>query len=75
MLKFKNGRGGFTPLEIKIPKWKRRGFLTGFTLIELLVVISIIAMLMSITLPSLNSAREAGKRIVCMNNLRQLTIA
>lgn len=47
----------------------------GFTLIELLVVISIISMLMSILLPGLSRAREAGKRIVCLSNLRQLTLA
>jgi prepilin-type N-terminal cleavage/methylation domain-containing protein/prepilin-type processing-associated H-X9-DG protein len=46
----------------------------GFTLIELLVVISIISMMMSITLPSLNRAKEAGKRVVCLSNLRQLTL-
>jgi prepilin-type N-terminal cleavage/methylation domain-containing protein/prepilin-type processing-associated H-X9-DG protein len=47
----------------------------GFTLIELLVVISIIAMLMSIMLPGLSSAREMGRRVVCQSNMRQLTIA
>lgn len=47
----------------------------GFTLVELLVVISIIAMLMSITLPSLNRARELGKRVVCLSNMRQLTFS
>lgn len=47
----------------------------GFTLIELLVVISIMAMLMSILLPGLNRARESGKRVVCLSNLRQLTLA
>ena len=46
----------------------------GFTLIELLVVISIMSMLMSILLPSLNRAREAGQRVVCSSNMRQLTM-
>lgn len=46
----------------------------GFTLIELLVVISIISMMMSMMLPALTKAREQGRRTVCLNNLRQLTI-
>lgn len=48
---------------------------SGFTLIELLVVISIIAMLMSILLPGLSRAREAGKCVVCLSSIRQLTLA
>lgn len=47
----------------------------GFTLIELLVVIAIIALLMAILIPALHSAGEHGKRAVCLNNLRQLTLA
>jgi prepilin-type N-terminal cleavage/methylation domain-containing protein/prepilin-type processing-associated H-X9-DG protein len=55
-------------------KHRGRAHTAGFSLVELLVVITIVGVLIALLLPAVQSAREAARRVSCLNNLHQIAV-
>lgn len=61
------------PIAISVARTRRRR--PAFSLIELLVAVAVMTLLVSILLPSLNSAREAARRTVCLSNMSHVGVS